>query len=250
MRIENYPLVDSWVHLKATDRKKVRSQHVLARVTVLGGSKPSLGIQLWTIGTTVGFQRIGSFGASLVGTNANGDPVYKITDGTMRLEPAWQGFHLGTWCQTLAVTWAKSQPLGVVSSITLVEIDTIKERSDGTDNNEEKRERRNKFYLRYGIEFDWSTPLVEGRSKPMMTSQLKDLPQPVGLVESELTRAMHDAQLEVERLTKDLENARLSAQSSRQELNARDYWGRWAWRFVGPSLIGVFLGMAIRGNIG
>ncbi|WP_225042290.1 hypothetical protein [Xanthomonas campestris] len=250
MRIENCPLVDSWVHLKATDREKVRTQHVLARVTVLGGSKPSLRIQLWTIGTSAGFERIGSFGASLDGTDANGGPVYKITGGTMRLEPTWQGFHLGTWCQTLAVTWAKSQPVGGVSSITLVEIDTIKQSSDGTENDEQKRERRNKFYLRYGIEFDWSTPLVEGHSKPMMTSQLNDLPQPEGLVETELTRAIHNAQLEVERLTKDLEDARLSAQSSRQQLNARDSWGRWAWRFLGPLLICMFVGMVIRGNMG
>lgn len=229
VRISDYPTGESWRLLEVTNPKTKSIQKVLAKIAVSSGDLPGVKIELFSIGATITSTPIGSFGARLH-TPANDETrVYQITGGKMRLERDWQGLHLGTWCQNLAVAWVLSQPAGGVASIKLAPVDAIKGDDDNAKDDKEKRERRNAFYSRYGIEFAWATHEIEGHSLPMSTRQLIQQAAPLNIKELSMVDAIHGLQLDVEGLARDiaaLESKNSSLRDERQRLRRmiRSLW--------------------------
>lgn len=74
-----------------------------------------------------------------------------------------RGFHLGTYLQDEVVRWAKQWPNAAIRRISLSPVDS----------QDENRERRNRFYEQFGIQFDYADGRKSGTSKPMQASELR-----------------------------------------------------------------------------
>lgn len=74
------------------------------------------------------------------------------------------GQRIGTYLFNEVVVWAKQWPEAQVHTIKLL----------STQAYDENKERRNRFYERFGIAFDYTSPSrEEGKSRPMKVSELK-----------------------------------------------------------------------------
>jgi hypothetical protein len=74
------------------------------------------------------------------------------------------GQRIGTYLFNEVVVWAKQWPEAQVHNIKLL----------STQAKDENKERRNRFYERFGIAFDYTSPSrEEGKSRPMKVSELK-----------------------------------------------------------------------------
>ncbi|WP_323025753.1 hypothetical protein [Castellaniella sp.] len=93
---------------------------------------------------------------------ANGETTVCLTGGMVALTGVPRGRHIGTYLFDEIVRWAQQWPDAQVKPIGLG-------RGDASDEN---RERRNTFYERFGIEFDYSEDKHCGRSRPMLVRDL------------------------------------------------------------------------------
>jgi GNAT superfamily N-acetyltransferase len=78
-----------------------------------------------------------------------------------------EGNRIGTYLMSVLVEWARQWPDADLARIELV----------AGQASEDNRDRRNRFYERFGIEFDWNDPLrrTSGFSKPMKIAALRDV---------------------------------------------------------------------------
>ena len=95
-----------------------------------------------------------------------GGEVSLSQGGTFLDLPGLTGQRIGTYLMNEIVTWAKRWPEASVNSVELM----IGQAGD------ENRERRNHFWERFGLEFDYSDPEHRaGRSKPMLAKDLNQV---------------------------------------------------------------------------
>lgn len=92
--------------------------------------------------------------------------VVSLTGGGLFLDvdDNWKGQRIGTYLMNKIIEWAKQWPDARVVTIRLLD-------GQATPDN---KERRNRFYQRFGIEFDFSDDQgISGSSRPMRVSDLK-----------------------------------------------------------------------------
>jgi len=95
-----------------------------------------------------------------------GGEVSLSQGGTFLDLPGLTGQRIGTYLMNEIVTWAKRWPEASVNSVELMI-------GQGGDEN---KERRNHFWERFGLEFDYSDPEHRtGRSKPMLAKDLNQV---------------------------------------------------------------------------
>lgn len=84
--------------------------------------------------------------------------------------PPIRGRRIGTYLMNEVIRWAKQWPSADVKQIKLSS-------NQAGATHEFNTERRNRFYKRFGIEFDYAEPLTKasGRSKAMKASQLQEV---------------------------------------------------------------------------
>lgn len=171
-----------------------------------------------------------------------------LTGGGVFLDPeSLRGKKVGTFLMNEIVQWAKGWPSCNVNQITL--------NADlGTSEN---KERRNKFYEQFGIEFDYSDPEQKGGvSKPMMTDALC-------IVESwKQNIRVHDLRNYLETTIEAKKRAELDAKllqtqnenlrSDRKEAETRPF--RWAldilwYRYFRNGLIYAICGLVLLGAL-
>ncbi len=96
----------------------------------------------------------------------SGGEVSLSQGGTFLDLPGLTGQRIGTYLMNEVVTWAKRWPEASVNSVELMI-------GQGGDEN---KERRNHFWERFGLEFDYSDPEHRtGRSKPMLAKDLNQV---------------------------------------------------------------------------
>lgn len=91
--------------------------------------------------------------------------IHKVSitnDSLIINDTSYRGKRLGSWAMNQIVKWAKYWPQADLNIIKLSEVDA------------DNKERRNKFYENFGINFNYNYPLKEsGRSYPMKCLSLK-----------------------------------------------------------------------------
>lgn len=124
----------------------------------------------------------------------DGTERVSITGGSVMLDLAHlRGFHLGTYLQDEVVRWAKQWPNAAIRRIWLSPVDS----------QDENRERRNRFYEQFGIQFDYAEERKSGTSTPMLASALKPVDRVVwerDITECELVAFIRDQSDRIERL--------------------------------------------------
>ncbi|MCW5231690.1 GNAT family N-acetyltransferase [Verminephrobacter eiseniae] len=106
----------------------------------------------------------GSFDASYSRGFLEGEASVSLVDGALFFDPAeLRGQRIGTYLMNEIVTWAQQWPDAKVRSIKLL----------SGQAHEDNRDRRNRFYERFGLKFAYSDPAhEEGLSKPMPAKEL------------------------------------------------------------------------------
>ena len=87
-----------------------------------------------------------------------------LTGGAVFLDPPYiQGQRVGTYLMNEVISWARQWPAAMISPISLSE----------SQANPENKDRRNRFYEQFGIEFDYADPeCLAGLSRSMPAGDL------------------------------------------------------------------------------
>jgi len=166
-----------------------------------------------------------------------GGPSVSIATSAVFLDPVeLRGLRVGTYLMNEIVLWAKQWSGATVQSIQLV----------AGQAGEENKERRNRFYERFGLVFDYRDPdRREGRSRPMPVENLVPVETwKANVREWDVRDYFASALSENERLQYKLEQRCRSVENLSAEIkNAEAKPVRWAlrrvWWRVAPNL---FLG--------
>jgi GNAT superfamily N-acetyltransferase len=104
------------------------------------------------------------------GSYRHGLPAeYTLTGGNMVVVEAYRGLHIGTYLQNEVVRWALKIGLpGRIKPIKVASDDAL---------TEAERDRRNRFYMQFGIRFQWTpdTPLACSGGNSLHTLMLSDV---------------------------------------------------------------------------
>lgn len=195
-----------WSVLELHNRDVPHRPHiVLVERTVHTGLRCStIRLEGWHIAgdgrTTPSPDRVATFGGRVDLDRADGAVFHLTAGSTMEIAAPLKGFRLGSYLFNEIVRWAIAQNRpGRIAPIGLFA---------GDARTEAARDRRNRFYERFGLRFDWvsgtALPRAEGRSvEDLSIEDLRPLDRVPGVVEREpaealryYTRRMHAAETE------------------------------------------------------
>lgn len=176
---------------------------------------------------------------------SEGTASVSLTGGAVFLDPPeLQGHRIGTYLMNEIVTWAKQWPDAIVQPVTLVE------RQAQADN----KDRRNRFYERFGLVFDYADPEHrKGQSRPMPVSSLKNVETwKENIRELDIREYIAGILHDNERMELDLSTKQLAIQCLLDESRrAADQPFRWAlrqtWWRISPLLLpgGILLAFVV-----
>lgn len=239
------PVGESWVVLVLADDRPAVPSRVAVRVRRDVGHWPSFHLAVFQLGAIQhNASPIGDFGGCYAGEDLDGTPLYKITDGAMRLYDNWRGKHIGTWCQNEVVRWVKALPSGLFTPIRLSV-------TEGLD--PDNRARRSRFYEQFGVVFDWFPEPEHGfeaRSIVRPTAELVVLHQVKGITALDMREALNTAEADAADAAR--ENIRLKHQVLRLNDRIQDLEAAASsWRSsVIPLCLGAAFGATLCGAVG
>lgn len=164
-----------------------------------------------------------------------GDPSVSLVLGSVFLDPAeLRGQRIGTYLMNEIVMWAKQWPDATVRPIGLA----------AGQAQEDNKDRRNRFYERFGLVFDYQDPEHrEGRSRPMLAETLTPVETwKANLREWDVRDYLAEVLYEDERLRHELLRRQRAIENLSSEIkNAEERPVRWAlrrvWWRVAPLLV-------------
>lgn len=155
-----------------------------------------------------------------------GEPSVSLVSGAVFFDPAeLRGQRIGTYLMNEIVTWAKQWPNATVQSVELL----------AGQAQEDNKDRRNRFYERFGLVFDYRDPEHrEGVSKPMPAEALTPVETwRANLKELDVRDYLADVLYENERLRHEISLRMRANESLSDEIsNAEKRPLRWAFRRV------------------
>ncbi len=139
--------------------------------------------------------------------------------------PEMRGQRLGTYLMSEIVQWVKQWPDASVNTVELIE----------NQADVENRERRNRFYERYGLVFDYTDPEHQaGRSLPMLASDLKVVESwKHNITEHRFHDYLSDLLREKEQAVSDLQGKKIAIEWLKTERSAAEQHPlRWAVKLL------------------